>query len=173
MFSNCYNLNQNIYFPNNNNHGIDLKAAMQICTVLNQNIKIPSYFYSIRSMFWGSSNMNQNIYIPKYNEIQNSDATHLVFIECNNMTNVTIGTGYTNELNCFYGAFRINNSKSLNIWTDTITSANLIKKRIIGYVDGTGKANAASVPTWTQITNGYYNAYYNIYVYNNVTVFPD
>lgn len=166
VFSNCTSLNQNIKIPDSITA---ITGIFDGCYNLNQNIKIPSNFGgNLFTIFRNCSNLDQNILFPSMKNLQ-SDNAWFAFRGCNNLSNVTLRNGTVN--NMFTGAFRFNNAKRLNIWTDLTTATNLITTKIIHPNNTNVKIGTQILPTWTTITNGYYNELYNIYIYTNA-VFP-
>ena len=164
MFTSCSNLNQNIQIPNS----VKNTASMfNNCPKLNQNIQIPNSVTNTTYMFNNCSNLNQNILVPSMNT--STKNAWFMFRHCNNLSDVSLRSETIN--NKFTGAFRFNNSQSLNIWTDLTTVANLITTNIIHPNNINMQLVAQILPTWTTITNGYYNELYNVYIYTNA-VFP-
>lgn len=182
MFGNCTSLNQNIQIPNS---VINAQYMFGICNNLNQNIQIPNGVKNVAYMFNGCRYLNYNIQIPNsvtnaagmfngcYNLNQNiqipSGVTNAAFMFslCDNLSGFSIQSGKAN--NVFMGALRENNSQMLNIYTESTTAANLITTNLVRNGTKIGVANCIR-PTWETVSNGYYNALYNIRIYNN-TVF--
>ena len=156
-FNSCSNLNQNIQIPN----GVTSMAyTFSYCSNLNQNIQIPNGVTNMLNTFSYCSNLNQNIQIP--NSVTQAG---FVFRNCNNIYDITINDGVANSV--FTGMLPTNNTHSRNIWTGQNSAANLITTNIIHPANANVKTAAQIRPTWETITNGYYNALYNIYIYTN------
>ena len=74
IFSDCWNLNQNILIPNN---VVDMSSTFKTCIQLNQNIQIPNGVTNMVDTFRNCRNLNQNILIP--NSVTNMSGT---FSDC-------------------------------------------------------------------------------------------
>ena len=148
-FRNCQRFNQNIQIPNS---VTNTYAMFQNCSSLNQNIQIPNSVIDMNAMFQNCSKLNQNIKIPN-----SVTSVTQAFMNCWNLSDITIEPIIVKY---FFSdsMIRNTNQQSINIWTD-LASANRIMAT--KFIQGGIK------PTMTAITNGYYNAYYNVYIYTN------
>lgn len=164
MFNGCNNLNQNIHIPDSVTNMANMFFR---CSALNQNIQLPNTNYNAAFLFNGCSNLNQNIFIPTLNGYQRNFA--FAFAYCNQLSNITIGANSQTAYSCI-GMIRSNNTQAINIHTDTLTAMNLINDKIIKSRNTSISDSAQIKPDWETITNGYYNAMYNVYIYTN-TVF--
>ena len=178
MFSGASNLNRPILIPKN---VVDVLSMFSAATKLNENVifetgskantfenffrnewifnkpvSIPPLAQSCYQAFQDAYNFNQEIVIPL-----NVRTCNNMFTNCKNMrSNIYInnsnGIFVTNMFKNHYNHYRknifINNAQSITT----------------GYNTGTGSIVGAGI-TWSTMTNGYYNAYHNIYVYNNYT----
>ena len=160
MFHSCSNLNQNIQIPNSVTKTANMFYS---CSNLNQNIQIPNSVTNAVSMFYSCYNLNQNIQIP--NSVTNA---WFMFRKCNSIHDIVVGPNVANSI--FVGIFEQNNAHAKNIHTDTLSAANLITTNIIANAGTNLKLAGQILPTWTTITNGYYNALYNVYIYTNAVV---
>ena len=157
MFNYCANLNQNIQIPNNVTNATYMFST---CQNLNQNIQIPNSVTNVAGLFFGCPNLNQNIRIPN-----NTTNMWFCFRNSNVISDITIESGIAN--NKAVGFISPNNKHARNIWTDSITAANLITTNIIHPTNASTAISSQILPTWETITNGYYNSQYNVYIYTN------
>jgi len=153
MFAGNTTFNLNVHIGNSVNNCAYMFYG---CNNLNQNIYIPNSVNDCAYMFSRCNNLNQNIYIP--NSVNNCA---YMFSRCNNMCNISIGGSYRN-INTYaivgaYDPSDTHNRKNLffNVALNNkfnITNNNSICRNNV---------------TWKTMTNGFYNATYNIYCYYN------
>ena len=164
-FGYCPSFNQIVQIP----HGVNSVNSLFIgCTSYNKPIKYEPYSNnrSMSSVGFSSScsgcrNFNSPVYINTSGDANISYVyLYEAFSYCNNMGSNIIIRGY-NEATRFYPSYMLrdkNTQLRVNIFTTNTapfkvtTTASVVAKAI----------------TWTDMTNGFYNAYYNVYVYNNV-----
>ena len=153
MLANCKGYNRNLQIPDST---ITCEALFRNCQRLNQNIKIPSNASSCSSMF-ESTAMNQDITIPSNVRIISRMLFNTPFGR-----NVYIkGNVYRSIL--AYGLFDTS-TKRKNIWFHSSLNNEFNNTGLVGYDNGW-----SIKPTWTSMTNGFYNTQFNIYCYYNYT----
>jgi len=167
VFYNCKNLNSKIIFDifkyNYNNEISDTEILNHSlsdffcgCSNFNQ----PMIFYpgaSLYRTFSGCHNYNQ----PVVCDFRNSYFERM-FDGANNMSSDIIFL-HSNDEQLYYPTFNgmisnMSRGNSINIYIYNMT--NIKQDNIV--------ANVSVVPTWTAVTNGFYNSTYNIYLLNNV-----
>lgn len=174
LFRSCFNFNQPVTISDNINYA---SAMFADCYNFNQPVTISNNINSVSSMFANCYKFNQplNVNCPNVQSILsysgiNSNVTFgtrtvNLFRAMDNCMNFTgdvfvQGTAVTNV----YGLFNYcNNSLRKNIWFNSALNA------VFNARTGSTSMVGASV-TWTAMTNGFYNALYNIYCYNNYPV---
>lgn len=151
MLTNCKEYNRNLQIPDNTR---SCSYLFYNCVRFNQNIKIPSNASTCSSMF-ESTAMNQNIIIPSsVNYIDrllfNTPFGRNVYIKGNVYRNIRVS-----------GLFNMS-TKRKNIWFHSSLNNVFNNADLVAYDNG-----LAIKPTWTSMSNGFYNTQYNIYCYYN------
>ena len=175
-FMNCYDFNQPIIIPDS---VTNMYSTFGRCPNFNQHITIPDSVTNMAGTFSGCNKFNQPITIP--DNVTNMDHT---FNNCPNFNQpVTIGNSVTNMYYAFnnctsFGSslYFKNSSKLTNVCYMFQYCNNSLRKYI--YCNNatpflnTGRYNSITggLVTWSTMDNGYYNATYNIYIYNNWTL---
>ena len=173
MFYSCWKFNQPITIPNKVNF---CNYMFLDCRVFNQPITIPDKVLNCAYMFNNCGNFNQPITIP-----DNVTNCAYMFQWCYNF-NKSVTIGY-NVLTC---AYMFNNCRNLNqnIYIKSTKTSNVVRmlynhnnqKMINLFCTNLASLNKTTAATslvgaaitWTAMTNGYYNATYNVYLYNNL-----
>ena len=188
LFYGCHYLNTNVVIPN----GVESCHSMfRDCYRLNQNIQIPESVTNCGWMFFNVSSLGYEIKIP--NNV--ADCSYMFAgITTKNFANLHIPPKVNNVENIFGGDYAYTYPYAPNIFFDAREWINI---RILsmfgsGYLNGTeifnkktrknvffnsilnnvfNRENSYSIAgrpiTWTPMTNGFYNAEYNFYMYNN------
>lgn len=175
MFNRCTNFNQPVTIPSSVTNCYDMFSD---CTSFNQPITIPSSVTSCGSMFSNCTSFNQPVTIPS------SVTSGLIFYKCTNFNSPVSFDSSFSSMNVFYNCSNMGS----NIYFRGTTHAN--KYVLFGYMqanairknihfnsalnaDFNGDSYKNSIVgadiTWTAMTNGFYNAAYNIYCYYNYT----
>jgi hypothetical protein len=151
MFYECYEFNQPLVIPN----GIkSCGHILMYCYNFNSPITIGTNVISCNQLLTGCNNFNQDITFPKN--------VASIFIGLQGTTsfgkNVFINNASITQSNVYRLFQDCNNSLQKNIWCNNLTP-----------FLGNKYANSIAMAdiTWTEMTNGYYNSVYNIYLYNN------
>lgn len=178
LFTICYNFNQPVNMPDS---VITCEYMFQACYNLNQPVHISNNAVNCVGMFYSCHNFNRPVNVPDsviYCSgmftgcgtplvIFGNNARYLssTFGSCQRDVNVYIkysgnDTLYVNRM--FYGWGEPHNSVRKNVffnpkWT-SLFKKTLNNESITGYNT-----------TWTDMTNGFYNAQYKVYCYNNYT----
>ena len=172
MFYNCRQLNQNIAIPDNVKN---CESMFGQCISLNQNIKIPESAIRCEAMFKGACNLDfKNLYIPEnVIDVSNllmgysiSEPTYNksinIFFNAREYKIIRID-GLVGRYPTQYQPGNVNTSVRKNIFFNAVLN-NVFNRTngstILGY-------DSNDLITWTPMTNGFYNAYYNFYCYYN------
>ena len=150
MFLRCYNFNLPVTIPENIIRAVGLFYG---CINFDQPVTIPNNVRDIQSMFAYCNNFNQSIIIPRsVSNLQN------MFDTCENYSN-TIYANVSRTANAKGMFSNKNSSHRVNIYCNSLWAFN-----------GNSYSNSITGDsiTWTQMTNGVYNAVYNIYLYTNM-----
>lgn len=120
----------------------------------NQPVTIPNGATNCQSMFWNCASYNQDITIPA----SVTDARYM-FDSCYNMgSNIFVDAEFESAMNCTAGMLASkDHSKRVNIWCNNLST----------FLSTNWQSIVSSSITWTEMTNGYFNSVYNIYLYNN------
>ena len=151
LFANARSFNSPVTFLGNN--FTSMEGVFQGCGNYNQSIIIPHGVTGTYAMFNNAKNFNQDVYIPStvyglYNMFRNA---------WNFGKNIYINNA-NGALNCTNMMISMNNSIRKNIFLSNLQA--------ITSLSGASSIVGASI-SWSAITNGYYNARYNIYLYSN------
>ena len=173
MFQSCYDFNKPINIPQNVN---DTTSMFYACTKFNQNVAIPDTpDIQCTHMFESCLQLNQPIAIPN-----NAISTAFMFSSCRNLAqdfiipkNVkSVGNMFINCEN-YHGNIYINNV-GLNAagYHNMLKNTGFNRKNVycnnLTNLMSTGTDSIiGNYISWTAMTNGYYNAFYNIYLFNN------
>lgn len=184
MFYNCANLNQNIIIPNTIYRCIGMFSQ---CKNLNQNIQIPNSVIFGSQMFRGCSKLNQNLVFPESMQVG-----QYLLSECTSLASTitfkgpisgsqicafdNVRTSYNVifkshdvanfRISCFLELFKGSSTtfRRRNIYFNSILNSVFNAPGAL-FVDFSG--DDWIYPTWTPMTNGFYNTKYNIYCYYN------
>lgn len=155
LFNSCIKFNQPVVIPNSVN---TVHALFNGCTLFNQPISIPNGVTDARNMCINCTSLNQPVVIG-------AGVTNAVMMlyNCKNMSgDITVyARNLSNVVSFLYGK---NNSKRINIYIPA-GSTTETRMRYTNTYSIVGKALA-----WTNdvSNNCFYNASYNIYIYNTL-----
>lgn len=150
MFDSCENFNQNIQIPNN---VTDCSYMFNWCTELNQNIQIPNSVTNCSYMF-SSSILKDIITIPS----SVTDCSFM-FSNCQLLSEIIIQEDENQPIHNFTGLiYNRPNNISLRIHCNNLS---LI-------TDSSSNSIVNEPIMWSSMTNGYYNLFYNVFLYNNI-----
>ena len=177
MFNNCSYFNQPVNIPDS---VINCHAMFSTCLLLNKPVTIGNSVTDCSSMFFQCRYFNQSIIIP--DSVTNCSS---IFYWCDKMSgDITFGN---NVINMSYAVFA-NNRSTINIYINNTSSdvnvSGLLHSNYPHGYDNTAyifcnnieilnKSTTGSIIgnndpiTWEEVTNGYYNSQYNVYIYNN------
>lgn len=127
-------------------------AMFYSCSSFNQNIIIPNSVNDCTMMFKECTSLNQSITIP--DSVDN--CVQMFYNCCNLESNIYFNGNVYRELNLTY-AFMSTQSHRINIFFNIALNNVFNSARIAVY----------TIPTWTTMTNGFYNTTYNLYCYYN------
>ena len=188
LFYGCHYLNTNVVIPN----GVESCHSMfRDCYRLNQNIQIPESVTNCGWMFFNVSSLGYEIKIPN----NATDCSHMFYnIRYKNFSNIHIPSKVTSVDNICGGGDAGSFNYAPNIYFEAKDWININIQGMFGggYLNGPERFNANfrknvffnsilnnifnrddyhSIAdrnvTWTPMTNGFYNAEYNFYMYNN------
>ena len=153
MFEDCDQFNLPVVIG----YGVNNCSNMfRNCRNFNQPVVMINNVYTCSSMFINCNNFNQSI------TIFNVYGCREMFCNCYNFSgNVYIRSNKfgSGQSGMFYGCYN-NRRKNLFVYKNMSTHFNSTVA---------GSTLVYNEITWTTMTNGYYNAAYNIYVYTNLT----
>ena len=122
------------------------------CDNFNQQVTIPDNVTDCTFMFRSCSKFNQPITIPS-----SVTSCENMFRNCPNMSsNIYINNKVGIDVSYMLRSY--NTQKRINVFCNNIATLNKT---------ASGESLTGTDITWTSTTNGYYNATYNIYIYNN------
>jgi len=153
MFTNCTKLNANIHLPNNCNNFYRFfsNCYNYNCPMILPNNVSKGYLY-LAAMLYGCNRFNQDVVIPKDAFVQS------MFGCCTNMSgNIYFNVAPSNYRNLTYLIGGRHNTHEINIFCNDLTN----------FLTTNSSSIVGLAVTWTTVENGYYNALYNVYLYNN------
>ena len=180
LFASCTQFNQPVTIPDS---VIDCYRMFYACANFNQPITIPNNVTNCDEMFYSCRNLNQPVTIPdgatncncyrmffqcyNFNQpviISSGVASCYEMLQaCNNFgSNIYIKRTNADSFTATGMLFGKNNQRRVNIHFNSALNNYFNKSTSVSIVE-------ASI-TWTAMTNGFYNAAYNIYCYNNYSV---
>lgn len=179
-FENCIELNSPISIGYSGGQNVRMSRMFYNCTKFNSIVEMPSGSetanYSCDSMFYNCIEFNQPISLPDRLYIAQS-----MFYNCKNFNQpIRIGGRITNCTYMFRGATNMSSdiifdgSAPSNLCGMLAERSNANRIRVfcnnISGINGSGtwasNCLVANTITWTPEGNGYFNAYYNIYISN-------
>lgn len=192
MLANCFNFNSPVEFSNNLQNG---QRAMRLCNNFNLPITVPASLTDTYQMFGYCTNLNSPITFTHgltnmYGMFRHCDNLNQPLNIPNTVVNCYEAICYT-AMNCdvyipasvtdcvymmsgtnvFEGNIYINgtpNCKGLLEDRDYTTRVNIFCNDLSILTGTTSSDSITDLDmTWTEMTNGYYNEQYNIYLYNN------
>ncbi len=176
-FANMIYFNQPITIPNS---VTDCSSLLYGCTRFNQPITIPENATDCSTMFYGCYNFNQNIWwlkkvtnassmfastnMNQYGIVFNREIKDLSY--CFRRSNIVPQHIYIRGKNVINAVGMLNNvpnTRRINVWIDIGVNSYFNKKNAYSIIN--------AYITWTNMTNGFYNASKNIYVFTNYNQF--
>lgn len=154
MFDFCRNFNQPVVIPNSVN---DCSAMFIYCYNFNQSVTIPDSVSICTEMFFDCVNLNCDIYVSCRTDTNCRD----MFRNCHAISNIYFKGNTASNLFVAGLLYNRSNAKRVNVFFNSVFNNKFNITSGITIV-GTGKS-----VTWTPMTNGFYNATYNVYCYYN------
>ncbi len=159
MFFNCHNFNRNVQIPDS----VEKCSFMfAYCTKFQQNIKLPKNAVYLDGMYYQCNVNIGNVEIP-----ENVISTESMFY-------ISSSGGYPHNINAYFLAkeYKYINIRNMfcTYYGNNMYRRNIFFNAVLNNVFN--KTDFQSIVggaiTWTPMTNGFYNSYYNIYCFNNL-----
>ena len=171
MFNRCINFNQPIIIPDSVQYCGNMFGG---CYNFNQPVTFGANIYSCYAMFYNCQKFNQPINMPN-----TVDDCSSMFINCQNFNQpIILSANLTNCAYLFSNCYDYNqniympSNKVINAYRMLYNHNKMKRINVFSRSLGRLRNNSTSIVgvnvAWTSITNGYYNATYNIYLYSNL-----